>query len=615
MITFFPSISYLQERHSENNDQKTSLEPKYQGWTTTYNDPVELAKEVMNRTKGFWTPIGYTLTVGVYKIGAPVAMYGGGYILMESPNLAVDLASGGFYKVGSSVGYDFILDVIESSVKTPRKVCKNISQTVIQDGLEDYWVAYGIAKNYRDTKSLSREDAQIFLDHRWGLLKLAIARKLYNESNKKEITIDQSLAQKSVKELLDRFDEGYQKDLGVNKKLPIVKAALFIKDVRDILEAKKVGMMDYPPYLDFTNNMDALNKLRLEEARKYSSFSPNKPLFQLGQELNKTGTPINIKKVHKRWGSRGDMNYIDLSYPQIDGLADTIIQNNLNKDIKEAFMQGLPKNPLKTIAEGKELGYYLEISYEVTVNKNDILCFKHTLVEYSGGAHGNGGIIDIYIINLKTGKMYSETELFNDGYKGKLIPIVKNALKEEYKDENLDQQFTSVDDYPNRFFYLNEKNLVIHFGQYTYRGNPETEVHIPYAVINELINPQGPIAILLRRTKITSQSVNTKVIKEVAKRAAQAFLQAKREQNLNMSFDAKTPPFEVCFWEDWAIARWPADQNSGDAEAYLYQWENGKWKQIEMSTEGFYWVEEVKRFIPNLTVEGIKKLNLINRDK
>ena len=206
-------------------------------------------------------------------------------------------------------------------------------------------------------------------------------------------------------------------------------------------------------------------------------------------------------------------------------------------------------------------------------------------------------------------------ELFVDGYKEKLIPIVKNSLKEEYKDENLDQQFTSVDDYPNRFFYLTEMNLVIHFGQYTYRGNPETEVHIPYSVINELINPQGPIAILLRHTKITSQPVNTKVIKEVAKRAAQAFLQAKRQQNLNMSFDAKTPPFEVCFWDYWAIARWPADQNSGDAEAYLYQWENGKWKQIEMSTEGFYWVEEVKRFIPNLTVEGIKQLNLINREK
>lgn len=271
LTVLFITLSFNLGQAQESRGKGAPDIPSDQDWTKSYDDPVTLAKEVMARTRGFWTPMGYATTVAVYTVGAKVAMYGGGYILLESPNLAVDLVTGGFYKVGSSVGYDFLMYVIESSVKTPQKVCQGISETTIQEGLRDYAAAYKIAKRYKQTKDLSREEALEFLDKRWGLLKLGAARTLYNESRSKDYSLEGEVAEKTARELMGRFEEGYQKDLGLDKKLPLLKAAFFIKDLKGILEAKKVGLMNYPPYLDFIRNIEALNRIRLDEAKRFTN--------------------------------------------------------------------------------------------------------------------------------------------------------------------------------------------------------------------------------------------------------------------------------------------------------------------------------------------------------
>ncbi|MBN1423316.1 VWA domain-containing protein [Candidatus Fermentibacteria bacterium] len=245
-----------------------------QGWTMSFGDPVQLAQEVIAKTQGFWTPIGYGLTVSVYTIGATVAMYGGAYVLLESPKLAVDMVTGGFYKLGASIGEDFILHVIESSVKTPRTICQGLSRTVIKEGLADYAIAYAIARRYLGGTPLSRDDALEFLDRRWGLFKLAIARALYNESRTQDYSVDGLLARKVTEELLQQFDVHYQSYLGIDRALPLTQTAFFIKDVGDILEARRVGLMAYQPYVSFIARVEELNRTRIAEAARFQLGGP-----------------------------------------------------------------------------------------------------------------------------------------------------------------------------------------------------------------------------------------------------------------------------------------------------------------------------------------------------
>ena len=234
-----------------------------------YEDPVELTKKIINDSYAFWNPLGYWTTVGVYTIGAGGAMYGVGYLLLESPDLAVSLATKGLVGLGEKVAYDALVEIVELSVGTPQKTCKNLSRTVIKQGLEEYEVAYQIARKYVRDRTLSREDALDFLYNRWGVLKLGIAQKLYNDSRNTDYSIDQSVASAVTDELVEHLADNYQGQLGIEDKMPVVTAARFIEDMSDLLERKQIGLGAYPPYVQFVVNLETLNRQRLAEAERF----------------------------------------------------------------------------------------------------------------------------------------------------------------------------------------------------------------------------------------------------------------------------------------------------------------------------------------------------------
>ncbi|MEO0080686.1 MAG: hypothetical protein ABIL25_00120 [candidate division WOR-3 bacterium] len=68
---------------------------------------------------------------------------------------------------------------------------------------------------------------------------------------------------------------------------------------------------------------------------------------------------------------------------------------------------------------------------------------------------------------------------------------------------------------------------------------------------------------------------------------------------------------EVATWNEWVIVR-DRSTESGDMPAYLMRWENGAWKTIASTTEGFWYTADVQPYIPNLTPEGAHSLGLID---
>jgi hypothetical protein len=236
-------------------------------WMMEFSEPIPLAKEFIARTKIFWEPLGKTMVDLTYKVGFTTARMGGRYLLLESPSLAIEMVNKGAYSTISHVAYDEILEIIKVAVKSPDKLCVNIAQSTINEGLKDYHKAYNIAKQYLQTGELTEKNAIIFLTNRWNFLKLGIARKLYLECEQ-EYDIEKQIAEKSTMILLNHFESVYKAKLDVQRDLPLLDAAFFINDMIKIIKASGVGLGDYPPYLDYIEDITTLNSLKLKELQR-----------------------------------------------------------------------------------------------------------------------------------------------------------------------------------------------------------------------------------------------------------------------------------------------------------------------------------------------------------
>ena len=246
-----------------------------QSWTVSYNDPIELTEEIIQKTNTFWIPIGYYTISAQINIGFNAVQYGGAYILLESPQFVVDLVSGGFCKVASSVSYDLLIEIIESSVRTPKKVCKKISRAMIFEGFENYKIAYKIARKYLDGNELTRDEAIQFLNHRWGVFKMSNANLLQANARSGVYKIKNQLAEIATMEMLQILEDKYQSS--IDNKLPLIYAAKFVKDINDIMIDWQLGLSNYPPYKEFLANNDMLNELQIRENEKWK----NLPEFDL----------------------------------------------------------------------------------------------------------------------------------------------------------------------------------------------------------------------------------------------------------------------------------------------------------------------------------------------
>ena len=87
---------------------------------------LELTKKLIEDTKMFWTPAGKTTIEAEYAFVSKLVMNGGAYLLMESVNLSSDFVQGRFIKIAVSISTDLAFEMLESSVKSPKKICKSI---------------------------------------------------------------------------------------------------------------------------------------------------------------------------------------------------------------------------------------------------------------------------------------------------------------------------------------------------------------------------------------------------------------------------------------------------------------------------------------------------------
>jgi hypothetical protein len=182
------------------------------------------------------------------------------------------------------------------------------------------------------------------------------------------------------------------------------------------------------------------------------------------------------------------MRDVLVRYPEIDGMADTTLQNQINAQLYNLFV---------TVRKDITPEDYLVVddSFSAKLIKHLLIVERTGYDYYYGAAHGMP-IMDYYYIDMTTGVSYQLKDLFLEGsdYAAKINQMITdemNADIESGESMYFPETFTGITD--TQYFMLDEDALTVYFYPYDIAayaaGFPQFV--IPFTDIDEFINKEG----------------------------------------------------------------------------------------------------------------------------
>ncbi|WP_139491944.1 WG repeat-containing protein [Brevibacillus dissolubilis] len=181
-------------------------------------------------------------------------------------------------------------------------------------------------------------------------------------------------------------------------------------------------------------------------------------------------------------------------YPELHGLEDPVVQNQLNQHFKKK----LSTDNFGFGEEGTD-ATSTESSFSVTLYQKDLLVIETNSYIYPlGAAHGMPGLTYEHI-NLKNGHIYKLKELFkpDSNYHQKLAELLRQQAETKGEEKGI---MVTPDEVKSSFteetgFYLTDKSLCIYFAPYAvgpYAAGFIT-FEIPYQELTDLIDQKGEL--------------------------------------------------------------------------------------------------------------------------
>jgi hypothetical protein len=183
---------------------------------------------------------------------------------------------------------------------------------------------------------------------------------------------------------------------------------------------------------------------------------------------------------------------LSVKYPQVEGLADGLVQRMINHSILEAVYDLIRRQAYVGSPTMEVTG-----EYELKLHEKKLLSLLYE--NYGYAKHAAHGLTykSSQTFNLEDGTEYALSDLFKPGsdYIGRISEIVKRQFKE--RDIPMLTEFTAIR--ADQDFYLTDKALGIYFQLYEYTpyvyGFPTFE--IPYSELADIIDMEGPIGRLM----------------------------------------------------------------------------------------------------------------------
>jgi hypothetical protein len=190
----------------------------------------------------------------------------------------------------------------------------------------------------------------------------------------------------------------------------------------------------------------------------------------------------NLQALMKQWGT---------TYPKVVNLPSKSVRDKVNTVIRETAFQAIPNyQPGTSIIEAQS-------GYTTPVNMKGILSLRFQDYYYpEKAAHGVTGVRSVSV-NLQNGYVYHFSELFchNVNYQAEINRLIEEQIAA--RQIPMLKPFEGVG--PNQEYYLTPESLVIYYQPYVYTPGyvGVLEFPIPYQQISNIIDPRGPIGILL----------------------------------------------------------------------------------------------------------------------
>ena len=185
--------------------------------------------------------------------------------------------------------------------------------------------------------------------------------------------------------------------------------------------------------------------------------------------LTVSGKSISIRTI-KETSENSELK-VTLQYPQIDGLENKLVQDEIN-----ALFKQLAENAAKRCKNAAELAEYAKnIDGSLTRVKHTLIIMSNIInnilslvllnYQYAKGAHGST-LQTSYTINLETGKQYSLKDLFKEN--SDYVSIISDGIKAKLTERNLMNvllvPFDKIRE--DHSYYITNDSVVIYFQQY-----------------------------------------------------------------------------------------------------------------------------------------------------
>lgn len=229
------------------------------------DDPVELSKKIINEVSNPWSDNAKQSILEKYGNGNFSNTADNSYILLESPSLVFDYFQAGFGNSQGLLSKDLFIEILNQAVNSPATASKELAKASLEQGLKEYLLAYEIAMKFKETNSLSNEDAIKFLDNRFGYSKLNFAKNLINASKEKNGQVLNKKDSKKIISKINNIKKSYP------SQIPLINVLTELEEFYQLLKEANIGLMAYVPYNNFKNSVYQLNKQRISERIQYRS--------------------------------------------------------------------------------------------------------------------------------------------------------------------------------------------------------------------------------------------------------------------------------------------------------------------------------------------------------
>lgn len=209
----------------------------------------------------------------------------------------------------------------------------------------------------------------------------------------------------------------------------------------------------------------------------------NKSIFWQEDNSIALSDSITVRRMITR-----PSRFEQILYPQLEGLPDETVQNSINQELKQIFINSHSGNTVNSSTEG-------DVKYGASL-LNDVLIIEDHQDNYSFDAINVTPAVVYYFIDIKTGVFYQFKDLFLDGsdYVTKINGMISDEINADSSTKNstyYNYNFKGISDPP--LFSLDKDAMVIYLppNNITSLTGELTEFIIPFVDIEDYINQEG----------------------------------------------------------------------------------------------------------------------------